>query len=80
MNKSDCSTCDHRRYPDGGHCYMFRQEPESTCGLWAPDPDKAAGVRRSHILGGAAQELVEGGVSLAKALDAVLKAYDHRRN
>ena len=29
-----CDTCDHRkvRIPDhGGHCYMFREEPE-TCG------------------------------------------------
>lgn len=23
-----CDTCDHSQYKDGGHCYMFREEPE----------------------------------------------------
>lgn len=31
MNKADCSTCDHKQYPDGGHCYMFKTEPVETC-------------------------------------------------
>lgn len=23
-----CESCYHRRHPDGGHCYMFKEEPE----------------------------------------------------
>lgn len=26
-----CETCDHKKHPDGGHCYMFREEPEFKC-------------------------------------------------
>lgn len=33
MNKANCTTCDHKKYPDGGHCYMFKTEPKQTCGL-----------------------------------------------
>lgn len=32
MNPNNCSTCDHKWSPDGGHCYMFREEPTSVCG------------------------------------------------
>lgn len=28
---SECSTCDHKARPEGGYCYMFRQEPEGRC-------------------------------------------------
>ncbi len=28
---NNCSTCDHKKHPDGGHCYMFRQEPKWQC-------------------------------------------------
>jgi hypothetical protein len=28
---NNCATCDHKRYPDGGHCYMFRHAPEWEC-------------------------------------------------
>lgn len=30
-NPNKCSTCDHKRHPDGGHCYMFRDEPSDVC-------------------------------------------------
>jgi hypothetical protein len=31
MNMANCATCVHKQNPDGGWCYMFRHEPESTC-------------------------------------------------
>ena len=31
MGVNNCSTCDHKRHPDGGHCYMFREEPRGVC-------------------------------------------------
>lgn len=31
MNKANCNTCDYKQFPDGGHCYMFRTEPNVTC-------------------------------------------------
>lgn len=30
-NPNNCATCDHSKHPDGGHCYMFREEPEVPC-------------------------------------------------
>lgn len=30
-NPNNCDTCDHKRIPDGGHCYMFRQAPTDVC-------------------------------------------------
>lgn len=31
MNPNNCATCEHKRHPDGGHCYMFRDEPTEAC-------------------------------------------------
>lgn len=31
MNPNNCSTCDHFKDPDEGHCYMFRDEPTEVC-------------------------------------------------
>jgi hypothetical protein len=30
-NPNNCATCDHKRHPDGGHCYMFRRAPQVAC-------------------------------------------------
>lgn len=30
-NPNNCSTCDHKKNPDGGHCYMFQTEPRNVC-------------------------------------------------
>lgn len=30
-NPNNCGACDHKRNPDGGWCYMFRDEPQATC-------------------------------------------------
>jgi len=30
-NPNNCSTCAHKDHPDGGWCYMFRDEPTQTC-------------------------------------------------
>ena len=30
-NPNNCSTCDHKRNPDDGWCYMFREEPTEVC-------------------------------------------------
>ena len=30
-NPNNCSTCDHKRYPQGGWCYAFRNEPDDVC-------------------------------------------------
>lgn len=31
MNPNNCATCRHKAYPEGGFCYMFRNEPEDVC-------------------------------------------------
>lgn len=30
-NPNNCTTCDHKRKPDGGWCYMFRNAPSTLC-------------------------------------------------
>jgi hypothetical protein len=30
-NPNNCSTCDHKRHPQGGWCYAFRNEPDDVC-------------------------------------------------
>jgi hypothetical protein len=30
-NPNNCETCRHKQNPDGGHCYMFRDEPTEVC-------------------------------------------------
>jgi len=30
-NPNNCETCSHQQFPDGGHCYMFRDEPTEVC-------------------------------------------------
>ena len=32
-NPNNCETCDHKRIPQGGWCYMFRDEPADVCGV-----------------------------------------------
>lgn len=29
-----CDTCLHSRLNEEGHCYMFREKPESRCAQW----------------------------------------------
>ena len=31
MIDNNCETCNHKNYPDGGWCYMFREEPITKC-------------------------------------------------
>lgn len=31
MNPNNCATCDHKKHPDGGWCYMFKNEPTYRC-------------------------------------------------
>jgi hypothetical protein len=31
INPNNCETCDHKKNPDGGHCYMFRETPTEVC-------------------------------------------------
>lgn len=28
---NNCQACEHRANPQGGHCYMFREEPQGVC-------------------------------------------------
>lgn len=30
-NPNNCSTCGHKQNPDGGYCYMFKDEPSEVC-------------------------------------------------
>lgn len=30
-NPNNCEACDHKNIPDGGHCYMFKDEPTEVC-------------------------------------------------
>jgi len=40
-NKSLCPTCEYKQQPDGGHCYMFKEEPQERCGQWRPGLERA---------------------------------------
>lgn len=31
LNPNNCEMCDHKKNPDGGHCYMFKDEPDKIC-------------------------------------------------
>ena len=31
MSPNNCQTCDHKQTPDGGWCYMFKDEPTARC-------------------------------------------------
>lgn len=33
---NDCQNCDHKSNPQGGHCYMFKQEPRTKCMKFIP--------------------------------------------
>lgn len=73
-NQNNCASCDHKHNPDGGWCYMFRAEPGQVCGLHSMRHRAAA---KTDVIGRAMQQMTEGGMSLMKALDTALKAYDH---
>lgn len=30
-NPNNCAMCEHKKHPDGGWCYMFRDEPQAVC-------------------------------------------------
>lgn len=30
-NVNNCATCHHKKHPDGGWCYIFREEPKEIC-------------------------------------------------
>ena len=30
-NPNNCAACDHKQQPQGGWCYMFRDEPTKVC-------------------------------------------------
>lgn len=32
MSVNNCSMCEHSKLKQGGHCYMFKSEPEGVCG------------------------------------------------
>lgn len=32
MAINNCAMCDHSKPKQGGHCYMFKTEPEGVCG------------------------------------------------
>jgi hypothetical protein len=62
MNPNHCTTCDHKKNPEGGHCYMFRHAPEITCGahtvyrtlslsMFATHADYLKAVRAAAALG-----------------------------
>jgi len=36
MIMNDCQNCDHKQNPQGGHCYMFREEPITKCMKYIP--------------------------------------------
>lgn len=46
---SDCSKCRHKQYPEGGHCYMFRNQPSGNCGQYDPVKSKDTGKGEKKI-------------------------------
>lgn len=45
----DCETCDHRKNPQGGHCYMFREPPETACQIHTSLPYRAHLLKQSSL-------------------------------
>jgi hypothetical protein len=37
-NPNPCELCKHHTHPDGGWCYLFRNEPTEWCGQFALKP------------------------------------------
>lgn len=35
--QDQCASCEHRHYPDGGWCYMFRERPQGVCMKHKPE-------------------------------------------
>jgi hypothetical protein len=31
VNPNNCATCQHKKHPQGGWCYMFKSEPREMC-------------------------------------------------
>lgn len=43
---SNCNTCKHKQHPDGGWCYMFRDQPNGVCAKHTPPAqDDESGCR-----------------------------------
>lgn len=42
---NQCDMCNHKRYPDGGYCYMFRTVPMGPCGQHTVQTIKAMHTR-----------------------------------
>lgn len=55
MNPNNCATCDHKRNPDGGWCYMFRDEPTDACAQHTGYRDAITGANPRMTL-----KLIEG--------------------
>lgn len=53
---------------------MFRSEPVQVCGLHTM---RHLATAKTEVIGRAMRQMTEGGMSLMKALDTALKAYDH---
>lgn len=43
---NQCKSCIHKQHPDGGHCYMFKKEPEG-CLIYDPIRQPIKNVRPS---------------------------------
>jgi hypothetical protein len=57
VGTNNCATCDYSKYEhEGGHCYMFREEPQGAC-------MQHTGRRRIAI--------ITGGEGLGSAMDAI---------
>lgn len=62
-NPNNCETCKHKQHPDGGWCYMFRDEPGEVCMIHS-------GRRLSEF----AREIVAQQVPLGHEFASVLSA------
>lgn len=63
MAENNCATCNHKRDPQGGHCYMFREEPTFLC---MQHPDRKP--KRAGTIG----HVGSGRVTLAAAIAVIL--------
>jgi hypothetical protein len=36
MEEAECTKCQYKLNPDGGHCYMFKKRPKGHCGSFKP--------------------------------------------
>lgn len=58
-NCDNCDTCSHKQNPQGGWCYMFRDEPSAVCMIHSGRNDRAEVIKLVALLRSFKQDDIE---------------------